>query len=75
MLPTGIPSFMDVILVTLYVIGCSLSGGFTMNDFLEFFYSSKFLIRALAWYDMRCRPPDPSNKNQRHVNRANRKLV
>jgi hypothetical protein len=46
-----------------------------MNDFLAFFDLAKFLIRALAWYNMCRKPPDLSNKNQRHMHRANRKLL
>jgi hypothetical protein len=75
LLPQDIPSFTDVILISLYVIGCVLSGGITMRDFIGFFGPATFTSQGLAYMTAKRKPQDPSHKTQQRDRRANRKLL
>jgi hypothetical protein len=61
----GIPIFTDVILVSLYVIGCMLMGGLSMSDFVGFFDPGILLCRVLASLTARRKSPAPTHKAQR----------
>jgi hypothetical protein len=69
------PVFTDVILVTLYVIGCMLAGGLSTCVFVVFFDPAILIYRVLSSLSARRKPTAPTHKARRRRNRANRRLL
>jgi hypothetical protein len=61
--------------VTLYVIGCLLTGGLTTRDFVGVFDPGKVICAALTSVSACRKPPDPTHKSQKYRNRANWKFL
>jgi hypothetical protein len=74
-LPATVPMYTDVILISLYVIACMMSGGVTVQDFVGFFSPWALFICLFPFFAPEGEPPDVTYRERRQQKRFNRLLL
>jgi hypothetical protein len=74
-LPASVPTYTDVILISLYVIACMMSGGVTVQDFVGLFNPWGLFIRLFPFFAPQREPPDVMQHQICQLKRFNRLLL